>query len=157
MGCRGCSEKTSRYGGVKMEGGDVDTNIPTGPIPGATEMAQPTDPMSIFLSAKSYSYEELKERQEFSRRAAKQQSDHIMGEMTDAMKQVHLEELISTANSDIMSIPGMTKDQAVVNIRDALSRPDFAHVSTLYPGLKEAVDSRYEIIVKNALPGKKGI
>lgn len=155
MGCKGCSEKTSRYGGTKMEAGDVDDQKSAGPIPGASNMAQPTDPMSIFMSAKSFSYEELKERQDFSRRAAQSQADHIMSEMTDAMRQVHLEELIATANSDIMSIPGMTSDQAVVSIKTSLDRPDFTYVETLYPGLKEAVDARHAIIIAKSLPGRK--
>jgi len=160
MGCRGCSEKASRYGGTKMEAGDVDekktpSRIPTGPIPGASNMAQPTDPMSIFMSAKNFSYEELKERQDFSRRAAQSQSDLIMSEMTDAMRQIHLEELIATANSDVMSIPGMTSDQAIVAIKSSLDRPDFAYVETLFPGLREAVEKRNAVIVANALPGRK--
>lgn len=153
MACKGCEDKVSRYGGVKVEGGDMD-NSDKAYGPQGT-MNQPVDPMSIFFSAKQYSYEELKSRQDFSREAAKQQSAHIMSEMTDAMKQIHLEELIATANCDMMSIPGMTSDQAVVAIKDALDRNNFAFVSTLYPGLKEAVDARYAIIEANRLPGRK--
>jgi hypothetical protein len=161
MGCKDCSDKTSRYGGLKMDAGDIDTQAPPQGTPkgnpAASGMAQPTDPMSIFLSAKAYSYVELKERQEFSRRAAIQQADHIMKEMTDAMRQVHLEELIATANSDIMSIPGMTSDQAIVSIKMSLDRPDFEYVTTLYPGLKEAIELRHATIIANALPGRKDV
>lgn len=152
MGCRGCSEKESRYGGNKAMGtGDIDKNIHRQ----EDSMAQPMDPMSAFFSAKQFSYEELKQRQDFTREAAKKQADHIMSEMTDAMRQVHLEELIATANSDLMSIPGMTSDQAVVSIKDALDRDNFIFVETLYPGLKEAVAVRYETIVAAYLPGRK--
>jgi hypothetical protein len=157
MGCKGCDDKTSRYGGLKMDAGDVDTQAPLKGNPAASGMAQPSDPMSIFLSAKSFSYAELKERQEFSRRAAIQQADHIMKEMTDAMRQVHLGELIATANSDIMSIPGMTSDQAIVSIKMSLDRPDFAYVESLYPGLKDAINSRHATIIANALPTRKDV
>lgn len=152
MGCGGCDEKESRYGGAKvMNNGDIDKAMPQ---PKGT-MAQPMDPMSAFFSAKQFSYEELKQRQDFTREAAKKQADHIMSEMTDAMRQIHLEELIATANSDMMSIPGMAADQAIVALKDALDRDNFAFVETLYPGLKEAVASRYEIISMSFLPGRK--
>ena len=151
MSCRGCDEKASRYGGSKINTGDVDNrmNTPNG------SMAQPVDPMSAFISAKHFTYEELKERQDFSQKAAWQQSEHILGEMTDAMRPVHLEELVVTANSERLSIPGMSTDQAIVTIKDILDRPDFTFVSTLYPGLKEAVECRYKVIVENRLPIRK--
>jgi len=153
MACKGCEDKVSRYGGVKMEGGDMDSEERAFAQQGS--MNQPVDPMSAFFSAKQFSYEELKERQDFSRDAAKQQSEHIMSEMTDAMKQIHLEELITTANCDLMSIPGMTSDQAIVAIHDALNRSNFDFVETLYPGLKETVAKRYAVIESNRLPGRK--
>jgi hypothetical protein len=134
--------------------GDIDAAA-SAAYPPQGAMAQPIDPMSAFFSAKQFTYEELKERQDFTRKAAQQQSDHIMSEMTDAMKQIHLEELIATANSDMMSIPGMTSDQAVVAIKDALDRKNFAFVETLYPGLREAVEKRYVEIEARRLPGRK--
>jgi hypothetical protein len=152
MGCKGCDDKVSRYGGVKMSG-DMDDNNQTYVQQGS--MNQPVDPMSAFFSAKQFSYEELKERQDFSRDAARKQSSHIMDEMTDAMKQIHLEELIATANCELMSIPGMTADQAIVSIKDALDRDNFHFVETLYPGLKEAVGVRFAAIQVNRIPGRK--
>lgn len=158
MGCRGCEDKPSRYGGVKMENGDMDRDQQQqqmGERQPQSSVAQPTDPMSAFFSAKQFTYEELKGRQEFSRTASKQQSDHIMGEMTDAMRQIHLEELLATANCDEMSIPGMSGDQAIVALKIALDRPDFFFVNSLYPDLKGAVDVRYSDIVAKRLPGRK--
>lgn len=155
MACRGCEDKVSRYGGVKMGEGDIDNRENNHMSQGS--MQHPSDPMSAFFSAKHFSYEELKERQDFSKEAAKKQSEHIMSEMTDAMKQIHLEELIATANSEMMSIPGMTSDQAVVAIKDALDRHNFKFVETLYPGLKEAVNSRYTVIINNRLPVRKEV
>lgn len=118
-------------------------------------MNQPTDPMSAFFSAKQFTYDELKSRQTFSKEAAEKQADHIMDEMTDAMKQIHLEELIATANNDPLSIPGMSAEQAIVSIKRALDRDNFFFVETLYPGLKEAVHKRYEVIESTKLPGRK--
>jgi hypothetical protein len=154
MGCRGCEDKPSRYGGVKMENGDMDREQQNEYQQQGT-MNQPADPMSAFFSAKQFSYEELKSRQEFSMTAAKQQSDHIMGEMTDAMRQIHLEELIATVNCDEMSIPGMAPDHAIVAMKRALDREDFFFVMSLYPELKAAVAVRYEVILSNRLPGRK--
>ena len=153
MGCRGCEDKVSRYGGIKLEGGDMDSQEKDYAQQGS--MNQYSDPMSAFFSAKQFTYEELKERQNFSRDAAKKQSEHIMSEVTDAMKQIHLEELIATANCEMMSIPGMTSDQAIVAIHDALNRNNFYFVETLYPGLKEAVAARLSVIESNKLPGRK--
>lgn len=154
MGCRGCDGKDSRYGGTKIMTGDVDKEAykPKGSM---AQQQQPMDAMSAFFSAKQFTYQELKERQDFTRAAAKQQADHIMSEMTDAMRQIHLEELIATANSDMMSIPGMNADQAVVAIKDALDRDSFSFVETLYPGLREAVEARYAAISASFLPGRK--
>lgn len=154
MACKGCDEKESRYGGAKiMSNGDVDRDAYQ--QKGSMAQQQPQDPMSAFFSAKQFTYEELKERQDFTRSAARQQADHIMSEMTDAMRQIHLEELIATANSDMMSIPGMNADQAIVAIKDALDRESFAFVETLYPGLRELVEARYEALAAQFLPGRK--
>ena len=136
-----------------MSNGDIDQN--TYQARGSMVQEQPADAMTAFFTAKQYSYKELKERQDFTKDAARKQSDHIMSEMTDAMRQIHLEELIATANSDMMSIPGMTSDQAVVAIKDSLDRDAFTFVAELYPGLREAVEARYEVIVAGFLPGRK--
>ena len=157
MSCRGCDDKTSRYGGVKIKGGDVDmsTEISEEEYARRGAMTQPTDPMSAFFSAQQMSYEELKNRQDFSRNAAKTQADHIINEMTDAMKQVHIEELISTANSDLMSIPNMTPDQALVSLHDIISKGSIHFLDSLYPGLREEVEKRYSSLRADALPGRK--
>jgi len=118
-------------------------------------MTQPTDPMSAFYTAKKMTYEELKSRQKLSTMSAKSQSDGILSEMSDAMKQVHLEELIDTANAKQMSIPNMTADQAVVAIVGIINRGDFLFLDTLYPGLREMATRRYDTIRSNMLPGRK--
>lgn len=167
MVCRGCGDKKSRY----AVGSDVDavpTARPVANLPGAgsveipapgfastpaeAEAARQTDPLSAFVAAKGMSYEEMVERKRLQFKFLTQQEEQIMSEMTDAMRRVHIDELISVANFQRMGIPGMTPEQAIVALKDSMERPDFSNVLQHYPGLKEAVDKRYRELEDKMLP-----
>ena len=169
MGCRGCGDKANRQMGVK---GDLDarppapdtvtSNVNQGSFVGKGFKEMPTadpqvppmnDPISALVAAQKMSYEELTARRTMQQRMIKSQGDAILAEMTDAMKRVHVDELIGVANADLLALPGMTPAQAVIALRDVLSRDDFAFVEDLYPGLNEAVNKRYEKLRAERLPG----
>ena len=168
MGCRGCGEKSSRYSNMPKMTGDVDGAIAAPgfqPDPNSTpsgrKVAMPSppspgenDPMGSFLAAKSLSYEEMRDRIEFQQKLMESQQEQVMLQMTDAMRQIHIDELVAVVNCEKMAVPGMTEGQAIMALHEALQREDFSFITELYPGLKEAVSERYIEIQSQKLPSR---
>ena len=168
MSCRDCGKKANRYGN-KPVGGNLDAlsanRVPVQEeIPGKgfkadfsneelERAAAAGDPLMQFTAAKSKTYEELATRRQLEQRLIKSQSDAMLGEMTEAMKRVHVDELISVANADRLSLPGMTPAQAIVALQELLEREDFSFIENHYEGLTAAVKERYEELVSRRLPG----
>jgi len=111
------------------------------------------DPLAALMAAQKMTYEDLTNRRLMQQRMIKRQSESILAEMTDAMRRVHIDELIGVANAERLSLPGMTPAQAIVALQEALGRPDFAFIEDVYPGLTAAVSSRYQKVVERRLPG----
>ena len=164
MSCHNCGNKTSsRHKPTSSVFVDIDKdrvpqnteiNMP-GPAPQVGNGFGPpgaNDAFAAFLEAKRLTYEQLTERRLFQQRMVEKQQEQIMGEMSDSMRQVHVDELIAVANCDKAGIPGMTPVQAIVLLKETLERSDFSFIAPLYPGLVEAVTIRYDEIVTNRLP-----
>ena len=162
MTCRGCNEKTSRYTGLPRMTRDVDeARAGTGfmiedPLGGQeVEQGKSPDPITTFLAARNLSYEDIISRKNFQRDILLKQAEAVMDQMTDAMRQVHIDELIGVVNCDKMAVPGMSPGQAIMALRQCLDRKEFSFVDELYPGLREAVDEQHAKIQANSLPRRK--
>lgn len=168
MGCKGCEKKTSRYSNLTKMPADIDTVeevLPSKPAPGFSPPVgeapidynnpQQQDPFASFFAARALSYEELTARRQFQQNVMEQQAEQVMLQMTDDMKQVHIDELIAVVNCEKMSVPGMTPQQAIVSLQETLEREDFSFIEVLYPGLKGAVNAQYISIISTRLPGRK--
>lgn len=152
MVCRNCGSGQSRHGNIDV--GTTNAEIGQS-VPGAGFLPDDNktfDPMMAFISAKSLTYQEMADRREFQQRMAEQQQEQLFLEMSDAMKQIHIDELIAVANCDKMGVPGMTPQQAIVALQETLSREDFSFVDELYPGLREAVRKKYRDLIVDRLP-----
>ncbi len=151
MTCRDCDDenKTSRHA----------SQPEAGPAPGFTPSPAPSgdtqDPFAAFFAAKNMSYEDLSARKAFRQQLMEQQSEQVMEQMSDAMRQLHIDELIGVANCEKMAVPGMTPGQAVVALKETLSRAEFSFIEDLYPGLSAAVDKRFAQIQEERLPPRK--
>lgn len=165
MSCHNCGKnKPSRHNPQPFFG-DIDKDIKSSGVEinmpiespqagkgfGAPGEAQ-NNAFSAFLEAKRMSYRELTERKLFQQRMLDNQQEQIMLEMSDAMRQIHIDELVAVVNHDKAGIPGMSSEQAIVILNETLARADFAFIHPLYPGLKEAVSKRFEEIEANRLP-----
>jgi len=162
MGCRDCGKKVSRYGakppithvdgpqGITMSINDVPPDERNYPL-----SMSPPDPYQAFVSAKSQSYEELKEVRDFRWRMMVNQQDQLRREMSPAMRRIHVEDLIISANSEAWGVPGVTPSQAVVMLQELLELEEFLFVEELYPGLKSKVNARFASIQNDSLPGPK--
>jgi hypothetical protein len=151
MGCRNCGNKSERHTAAVTS--DVIEAGSTGK--GFAPPVTNADPMEAMLAAKQLSYEQLTERREFHQRMILKNSDSLLEEMTDAMRRVHVDELISVYNGALLSLPGITPSQAVMTLHRLLQRTDFAFIEELYPGLTAAVNERRRRIMSDQLPGPK--
>jgi hypothetical protein len=113
------------------------------------------DPFATFFAARDASYEELKAREEAQQKRMDAEGEVAMSYMTDAMRQIHIEQLIAMANCEKTGLPGMSPGQAVVALKELLARDDHKFVDNLYPGLRAAVDTRYAEVIARRLPGRK--
>ena len=161
MGCRDYGDKPSRHS-QKVGPTDVDQVPERQPIPGVSPINSvrdpsntPTDPYAAFLAAKSQSYEEMKQKREFHQRLMDSQQAQLVAEMSDAMRRIHVDELISVVNCDKMGVPGMTPGQAVTALHDHLACAEFKFIEDLYPGLTKAVEAHYSELLLRRLPGPR--
>jgi len=164
MTCRDCDKKTSRHAKIHTMPKDLDQAEPQlgrgfsveDPLGGQVPPDQgPPDPFTTFLAARNLSYDEIMARKKLQLEILEKQSEVVMAQMTDDMRQIHLEELIAVVNCEGMSVPGMTPGQAIVVLKESLDKEEFSFAGDLYPGLREAVEKRYVEIVAQRLPGRK--
>lgn len=111
--------------------------VDTTPTPAVPSMQE------VFEQAKSYSIDELMRRAVEFQKATAIELERAFSEMTPDMKIFHILSLLSTANYDNLSAPGISPDQAVVGLKIALDREDFNDINRLYPLLKVRVAHRY--------------
>lgn len=156
MTCRDCNDEneSSRHTPIvdqpTVEPAPGFTPESISPQPGGSE-----DPFAAFFAARNMSYKDLTSRKEFRQQLMEQQSEQVMGQMTDAMRQLHVDELIGVANCEKMAVPGMTPGQAIVALKETLLRPEFHFIESMYPGLNVAVDKRFVRIQEERLPTRK--
>lgn len=109
------------------------------------------NPVEDFLAAKELSYAEIKSRQDAMLEAAREHSEVALHDMTDDMRRVYVESLVSVANGDLMSMGTLTPEQAIIGLYQLLQRDDFSFITNIYPTLKPQVEKRYEDIMKNKI------
>lgn len=122
MACKDCGEKKGRYA-PKAAGQNVEKSNP-------------------FEEAKQLSYEELAKMRDDLRNAHKSKSAREFEGMTEAMKVIFVEDLVSVANYQEVSPVGMSPDQAVMSLEHILQRDDFSFVDEKFPNLRESVKKR---------------
>lgn len=167
MTCRNCGDKSSNRHNptAVVRSGDVDqisevvqpASVRTGksfaPDPSLPE-APPqmsSNPHEAFMQAKALSYEDILKMQEDQHRRASLEIESMYKEMTPAMRRYHVVSLLAVANYENLSMPGVTPDQAIVALKEALDRPDFNEINELYPNLKGQVELRYNDLVKKRI------
>lgn len=163
MTCRDCDKKTSRHARIHTMPKDLDQTEPRlgqgfsveDPLGGQTPNQGPPDPFTTFLAARNLSYDDIMARKQFQQEILEKQSEAVMAQMTNDMRQVHLEELIAVVNCEGMSVPGMSPGQAIVVLKESLDKKEFSFADDLYPGLREVVTERYVEIRAQRLPGRK--
>jgi hypothetical protein len=149
MVCRDCGDKTkNRY--------QSETPPPVSEAP-QTGFKGHVDPYDALIATKKFSYEELKERNSLQNKMMEDQANRITEQMSDAMRQIYIDEMISVANCEKMTHQGITPDQAIVTLATILEKPQFSFVDDLYPGLREAVEVRYTEIQSKRLPCRKSL
>ena len=154
MSCKGCGDKTvSRYGEV-INQAPPPPGGPQDPL-GSGKPGDPIDPFSSFYAARGLSYEELTTRREMSQRMLRQAAEEMLVHMSEPMKQVHIDELISVVNCETDTVPGMTPNQALVALNRLIDRDSWQEAFSYYPGLKEEVKKRYQELTANRLPTRK--
>jgi len=104
-----------------------------------------------FLAAKNMSYEQMVEKKLFQQRLMEQQEEQLLGEMTEAMRRRHVDELVGVINSEKLTVPGMTPGQAVIALKKTLERDNFSFISSVYPKLKSVIDHRYATLVAGSV------
>lgn len=151
MTCRDCDDENK----VSRHAPQGTAEPAPGFTPGPTPPGGAEDPFAAFFAAKSMSYEELSSRKAFRQQLMEQQSEQVMEQMTDAMRQLHIDELVGVANCEKMAVPGMTPGQAIVALKETLSRTEFYFIENLYPGLNNVVNKRFAKIQEERLPTLK--
>jgi hypothetical protein len=152
MTCRDCGNKSKSRHEIKSAPLAQSIEEAKAAIEQEHQM-NPMDPMAALIAAKKMSYEDITERKLMQQRMLMKQSEAMYAEMTEAMRRVHVDELISVVNHSRFSLPGMTSGQAIVALHDILAREEFSFISDIYPGLREAVGHRYAELKDNLLPG----
>ncbi len=104
-----------------------------------------------FESAKSLTVDELMGRLADFQQTQDREIERAFSEMTHPMRLFHVLNLLSIANYENLSSPGISPEQAVVGLKTALDRKDFSEVNKLYPTLRAKVDARYEQLVANKI------
>lgn len=156
MSCRDCGDKHSRYDKKVPSNVDETGNRAQQVRDAPGFNAGPaSDPFTSFFAAQKMTYEELGEQRRLHWQMIEQQTEQVFSQMTDAMRQIHVDELVAVVNCEKMSMPGMTSGQAIASLAEALERDDFSFVKDLYPGLKEVVTVRMEEVVSRKIPGRK--
>jgi hypothetical protein len=116
-----------------------------------TRQQAPPDPAEAFQEAQKMSYTELAGRRAEQRRLVKEHTTLALGQMSEAMKRIHIEELILIADCDALS-QGAAPAQAVVALHCALEDMDhFDFIDGIYPELRAKVKVKYEAIVRDRL------
>lgn len=164
MGCNGCRDKQSNRHTAASQQRPV---IPAGsftpvkpedianqqPYTGNSfREPDPGDPVQEFMAAREMGYEEIQARQSEMRKAADEQTEMALSQMTNDMKRTYVESLVAVANGDLMSLGTLTPEQAVIALKSLLDREDFGSVRDLYPKLKGRVNERYQQIISNNIP-----
>jgi len=148
MSCKGCGDKPSRHVPIS---GDIDSKPPARGFTPDPASGPPGDPFMAFLAAKNMSYEQMVEKKLFQQRLMEQQEEQLLGEMTEAMRRRHVDELVGVINSEKLTVPGMTPGQAVIALKKTLERDNFSFISSVYPKLKSVIDHRYATLVAGSV------
>lgn len=113
--------------------------------------SEPLGPYEAFQGAKKLSFEEIMYRAGVQQKAVESEIDKAFSEMTQPMRQYHIMTLLSVANYENMNSHGVTPEQAIVGLKEALEREDFNFINNLYPHLKPQVLKRYQELVEKRI------
>lgn len=162
MSCNNCGDKTSlRHKPTVVVSGDIDSKPTTtntinasadSPVTGKSFTPEnQITPHEAFVQAKSLDFEVIINRQRAQQKRAIMEVESMYQEMTDAMRQFHIVSLVAVANYENLAMPGVSPDQAVVALKEALDREDFIKINELYPQLKSNVALRYEELMSKRI------
>ncbi len=164
MACNNCG-KSARHQKIAVSG-DVDTkatpaeNLEPAVIrpgkqfaapEGAAAEVVPQTRQEAFEAAKAFSFDDIIHKQSAEQKRHSADVESMYRQMTDAMRHFHVISLLSVANYENLAMPGVSPDQAVIALQEALNREDFSHINDLYPTLKEKVNARYGELVKKRI------
>ncbi len=168
MGCNNCGKSSLRHSPKVVVSGDMDKNVPAAQNlepavavrPGksftseeGTTEVRPAAMTSqeAFEVAKSYTFDQIIEKQARDQQASAAHIESMYRQMTEHMRHFHIVSLLSVANYENLAMPGVSPDQAVIALKEALDREDFSDINMLYPSLKEKVAARYNELMQKRI------
>jgi hypothetical protein len=155
MACKNCGDenKPNRYQPVSEPNGvgDIDRRAENKKTIQRPPKDSPIDPYSVFLAARSLSYEELSARRKEQEKVMKDQSEKAIIQMTSAMRRIHVEEMVAVINYEAIAVQTVSPGQALRVLHELLQRPEFNDINTMYPKLKNEVNQRFRKLRENQL------
>lgn len=143
MACNNCGNKSSRH----TPRGDIDNSM-LGRIP-SPKLVEPASPPPANFDPSEInklSYEELKNKRQEMDSKLKEQAELFIKNLSEPMKRLHVEMLVSIVNAETAGSQGISPEQALVTLKELLSREEFFFVSSIYPKLKEKVEERVKVL-----------